>query len=228
MREKTFTLYDLKVLPLFFSASKAIALQRKLSKEVKIHKAPKKINYVAGFDLSYCKDRSIAVAALFKFPSLKFLEYVVVSGRVEIPYVPGLLAFREAPLIFKAFEKLSLKPELVVLDGHGLAHPRKFGIATHVGVALGISSIGVAKKLLYGTLKKVGDEELIIVDNEIVGFARIVGKSKLYVSIGNLITLNELRTIFNNLIKGHNLPEPTFVADKISKEMRVKYCVSKA
>lgn len=188
---------------------------------------PKKINYVAGFDLAYCKGKGIAVATLFKFPSLKFLEYVVVSGKVNIPYVPGLLAFREAPLIFKVFEKLSLKPELVILDGHGLAHPRKFGIATHVGVALNVSSIGVAKKLLYGTLRKVGDEELIIVDNEVVGFTKVVRKSRLYISIGNLISLEELKNIFNSLMKGHNLPEPTYIADKISKEMRAKYCVSK-
>jgi len=212
------------VLKLTFNPSKASYLQKKLVQMVELGKDPPRIDYVAGFDLAYCRGKGIAVATLFKYPSLKLMEYVVVVGEVKVPYIPGLLAFRESPLIFKAFEKLSIKPDLLVLDGHGLAHPRKFGIATHVGVALNRSSIGVAKKMLYGELRKVEGVEYIVVDGKYVGFTKEVGRGKLYVSIGNKITLPKVMEVFNKLMRGHNLPEPTYIADRISKEMRAKYC----
>lgn len=178
------------------------------------------VRYVAGLDVSYAGNSGLAVAALLSYPQLDLIEYVVVKGEVRIPYIPGLLAFREAPLLIKACESLMIKPDLLVVDGHGVTHPRKFGIASHIGVVLNIASIGVAKNLLYGKIVDSDTENFIVVEDLIGGFVVSRGRKRLYFSIGHKVNLNNLRTLSKTLFRNHDLPEPIYYADMISKQVR--------
>lgn len=178
------------------------------------------VRYVAGLDVSYRGSSGLAVAALLSYPQLDLIEYVVVKGEVGIPYIPGLLAFREAPLLIKACELLSTKPDLLVVDGHGVTHPRRFGIASHIGVVLDTASIGVAKSLLYGKIVDSGSENLVLVGDFIGGFVVSRGRKHLYFSIGHKVSLDNLRTLSKTLFRNHDLPEPTYYADMISKQVR--------
>jgi deoxyribonuclease V len=204
-----------------FDVGRAKELQEVLANRVDKTYEIGSINNVVGLDVAYVKDVGIAVAALLNYPQLQLKEYVVVEGVVEIPYVPGLLAFREAPLMIKAYEKLGHDADLVVVDGHGITHPRKFGIASHIGLVLDVTSIGVAKNLLYGDVVKHADGiEYIVVDGEVCGLVyRWLGKNT-YVSIGHRISMKSLMKLIPNLYKNHYLPEPTYIADTISKKFR--------
>lgn len=163
----------------------------------------------------------IAVAVLLDFPNLNLKEYAVVNGVIDIPYIPGLLAFREAPLMIKAYERLRCEADLIVVDGHGVTHPREFGVASHVGLILNRPTIGVAKGLLYGDIVKGDDEvEYIIVNNKVGGLVYPHQGKKLYISIGHKISIKSLKAITPKLFKSHFLPEPTYIADAISKNFR--------
>ncbi|MEM1707794.1 MAG: endonuclease V [Sulfolobales archaeon] len=204
-----------------FDTEVAKRLQQKLSSNLVISEIDlSRVKYVAGLDVSYSRDRGIAVVALLNYPHLELVEYVVVGGEVRVPYIPGLLAFREAPLLIKACELLDYEPDLLVVDGHGVTHPRKFGIASHVGVVLDKPSVGVAKSLLYGRVESLGGEKLIVVGDLVGGLVLNRGKKELYISIGHKVNLNNLRILSKTLFKQHELPEPTYLADKISKEVR--------
>lgn len=204
-----------------FDVEIAKRLQQKLSSSVVISGADlSKVRYVAGLDVSYYKGRGIAVATLLTYPHLDLVEYVVVEGEVGVPYIPGLLAFREAPLLIKACELLDRKPDLLAVDGHGVTHPRRFGIASHIGVVLDKPSVGIAKSLLYGRVESLGGERLVFVDGFVGGLVVSRGKKELYFSIGHRVDLNNLRLLSRTLFKQHDLPEPTYIADRISKEVR--------
>ena len=183
---------------------------------------PSNIRTVVGLDVSYVKSLGIAVAAALSFPDMRLKEYVVVKGEVNIPYVPGLLAFREAPLLIKAYEKLGADADLLVVDGHGITHPRRFGIASHIGVVLDLPSIGAAKKILRGSVVRRDGREYLEVYGEIGALVVRVGKKTVYLSIGHKVSLNYIESIESKLFKGHHLPEPTYVADYITKKERVK------
>ena len=200
---------------------KAKRLQLALSSYVTIERLDtSSLRYVVGLDVSYVKDRGVAVAALLRYPQLELVEYVAVAGEVGVPYIPGLLAFREAPLLLKACESLSVTPDLLVVDGHGLTHPRRFGIASHVGVVLDRPSIGVAKRVLYGRIVESGPERLIMVGDLAGGIVVTRGRRELYFSIGHRVDLDSLRALSRTLFKNHDLPEPTYQADRISREVR--------
>lgn len=207
-----------------FKASKAIALQRKLSSLVDLRSSIniEAIKIVVGLDVSYVSGLGLAVATALSFPGLELIKYVVVKGPVYIPYVPGLLAFREAPLLFKAYEVLKKTvgrdADLILVDGHGITHPRRFGIASHIGVILGIPTIGAAKRILTGEVRRVGSNEYIFINN--IPSALVVnrGKKQVYLSIGHKISLETIEEIAPKLFKdNHYLPEPTYIADLISK-----------
>ncbi len=172
-------------------------------------------------DISYSKDVGVAVAVFMDFPQLNLKEYAVVKGVVEVPYIPGLLAFREAPLMIKAYRKLNREADLIVVDGHGVTHPREFGIASHVGLILDRPTVGVAKNLLYGTIVKSSDStEYIVVNNNVGGVVYRHLNKELYVSIGHKVSINSLKEVVPYLFKSHYLPEPTYIADMLSKKFR--------
>lgn len=206
-----------------FNVQKAVALQKFLSSLVRKEGRIDRLKSIVGLDVAYVGDTGVAVAALLEYPSLTLKEYVVVRGYVPIPYIPGLLAFREAPLLIKAYEKLGIDADLVVVDGHGITHPRKFGIASHIGVVLDVPSIGAAKKILVGGVIEVhGRKYLTTIDNELGAIVVERGKKKVYLSIGHKISLEEVEKLIPKIFKTHDLPEPTYIADLITKKERRK------
>ena len=178
------------------------------------------IRYVVGLDAGYRGERGVAVAALLDYPGLDLVEYAVVEGEVRVPYVPGLLAFREAPLMLRAYEHLSREPDLVVVDGHGVTHPRGFGIASHIGVVLDKPSVGVAKSLLYGRVEPLGGERVVLVGGVAGGLVVSRGEREVYFSVGHRVSFEDLRVLSRTLFKHHWLPEPVYQADRISKEVK--------
>ena len=206
-----------------FDVQRAIALQKFLSSLVKKEGKVDKLKNIVGLDVAYVGSTGVAVAALLEYPSLTLREYVVIRGYVPIPYIPGLLAFREAPLLIKAYEKLGSSADLVIVDGHGITHPRKFGIASHIGVVLDVPSIGAAKKILTGSIVEVnGRKYLTTVDNELGAVVVERGRRKVYLSIGHKISLEEIERLIPKMFKNHDLPEPTYIADLITKRERRK------
>lgn len=204
-----------------FSARKAFALQRTLAKKVAWEGNIENLRWVVGLDLAYVRDTGIATAALLKYPELTPVKYSVVIGRVTIPYVPGLLAFREAPLMFVAYKKLGIKADLIIVDGHGVTHPRGLGIASHIGVVLDVPSIGAAKKRLTGQEITENGKTYIVINNRKAALVLHTSPRKtIYLSIGHKVGIDEIERLAPTFFKGHQLPEPTYVADKITKEVR--------
>jgi deoxyribonuclease V len=130
----------------------AIALQQRLRSRVVRSGQLRKVRAVAGTDVGFERGGATARAAVavLSFPGLELMDYAIVRRPVRFPYVPGLLSFREIPVLLAALDRLQVKPDLILCDGHGLAHPRRFGIACHLGVLRGIPAIGVAKSRLVG------------------------------------------------------------------------------
>ena len=208
-----------------FDVFKAKELQIYLSKKVLLKDNYSVINKIACVDASYSKDTVFAIAALFDYPSSRMLKYVVVKDIVNIPYVPGLLAFREAPFYIKALKRLGLNNiDLILVDGHGIAHPRRLGIAAHIGVVLSKPTIGIAKKKLYGEIRTINNKKYIIdpITNEKLGIVLSIRRRDIFISPGNMISIESAYNIVKKLIKGHSLPEPLYVTDKLTKAIKFK------
>ncbi len=209
----------------------AASLQQKLAEKVKIKKLDlEKIRIVAGVDVSYSRTSKKLYAAVvaLSFPELKILEKRGYAGRVSFPYLPGLLFFREGESLVKALQSLNIEPDILMVDGHGLTHPRGFGIACHLGVIFGKPSVGVAKKPLSGEFalpsEKPGSWSPIIKEGEKIGLVlRTRPQSKpVYVSPGHLINLESAYRLAWQTTRGHRLPEPIRLAHLYSNEMRLK------
>jgi len=194
--------------------------QKKLSKEVKLKEDFDKINFIAGNCCLYTFDRIIAGIVVCDFKTMKVVDRAYVVGKVEFPYIPGFLAYREAPFIIKAYEKLKQKPDLMLVAGNGVLHPRKFGLASHLGIALDLATIGVAKALLCGTVR----EDSIYLDKDVVGkLLKTKEFSKpIYVSVGHKISLSKALEIVKKCLKGHKLPEPLHLTHKFCVKIRNK------
>ncbi len=175
---------------------------------------------VAGIDVSvnrWTKTGRAAVVVL-DYPAMTVAEVSAVSGDITFPYVPGLLTFREAPLVLAAWEKLGTAPDAVLVDGQGIAHPRRIGLAAHLGLCLGVPTVGCAKSRLIGEHGEPGIEAGSTADlrdgNEVIG--RVVrtrdGVKPLYVSIGHLIGLDAAVQLVLACCRGYRLPEPTRLA----------------
>ena len=131
----------------------ARSLQQRLAGRVIRSKAGKKPQTIGGIDVSVSRFSKLGRAAvvILSYPSLQLLEVATAEAEIDFPYIPGLLSFREAPLVIKAFNMLGRKPDMIMVDGQGIAHPRRLGIASHLGLFLDVASIGCAKSRLIGT-----------------------------------------------------------------------------
>lgn len=206
--------------PEYFSISIARSAQRYIASlviEEDLFEYPPKT--VGGADLSYHDGYAYASIAVLDFQGMNTLEYVTCKCDVSFPYIPTLLAFREAGPIIECFENLKLKPDILIIDGQGRLHPYRCGLACHVGVALDIPCIGVAKKKLCGTVSSEGGERFrYVVDRgEVIGaevYSKL-GVKPIYVSVGHKITLNTAIKIVLDCCRGHRLPEPIRVAHSI-------------
>ncbi|MEM4487957.1 MAG: endonuclease V, partial [Desulfurococcaceae archaeon] len=176
------------------------------------------VRYVAAFDSSYRGDIQYAAVVVYDLKNASVVEKSFSLAKVSVPYIPGLLAFREVPGYVRAYSKLRVTPDVIMVDGHGLAHPRAFGIATHLGLALSKPSIGVAKNYLYGEIVEEGSRRLIKAHARVVGEVIEHRKSKLYVSIGCKIRLESAAELTRRtLAEGKRLPLPLSLADEYSK-----------
>jgi len=218
------------------SVEKLIDVQKKIAERALDTIRPLKVvpKRVAGLDAAYSRTYGgVAVAVLVDFGSKRLINYSVAVGEPRLEYIPGLLAFREAPLLYTALQSLEHDFDLVVVDGHGISHPRKAGIATHIGLALGKPSIGVAKKRLYGNEVRVKETSQCIeypctigylVDENGYRLAYLVipnkkSRAPVYISPGAGIDLNSALRVATEMMPGTKLPLPTHYADRISKHI---------
>lgn len=207
------------------SVAEAVELQKQLAFEVERYdRITKPIKYVAGIDLGYeeATNTSRAVVVVLSFPELELQEKAEAILPIQFPYVPGLLSFRETPVAIVALEKLTLTPDLILCDGQGIAHPRRFGIACHIGVLADVPTIGAAKSILVGKFEnlaeKRGSTAPLIHKNEEVGVALRTrdGVQPLYVSVGHRISLPTAVDYVLQCAPKYRLPETTRLADKLA------------
>lgn len=205
--------------------SEAVELQKQLSYEViTTDDFEKPIKTVAGIDLGYDLHTNIcrAAAVVLKFPELELIESSETFMPIQFPYVPGLLSFRETPAAIAVLEKLETLPDLILCDGQGLAHPRRFGIACHIGIITNLPTIGVAKSVLVGKFKTPGETRgstaPMIHRGEEVGVAlRTRNKVQpVYISIGHKISLETAIKYVLDCAPKYRLPETTRLADKMA------------
>jgi deoxyribonuclease V len=206
------------------SPREAAEQQRKLSALVVERNEFGQVRMVAGVDVGFEDDNTVsrAAAVLLNFPQLEPIEAAVVRQPVTFPYVPGLLAYRELPAVIEALAQLRSKPDLIIVDGHGRAHPRRFGIACHLGVILNCATIGCAKSILVGKAEtpgnNVGAWTPLIDKGETIGAAVRTrkGVAPVYVSIGNKIDLQTAIEIVRRCTTKYRLPETTRYAHKVA------------
>lgn len=206
----------------------ATKVQLELREKVRIQPIDYPINIIAGADISFNKFSPWVYAGivLMSFPELVPLGYSLVKKEVDFPYVPGYLAFREVPALLAAWELLPQKPDVLVVDGHGIAHPRRMGIAAHFGVVADTPALGCAKKVLCGSFEEPGITKgsfsPLIHKNEIIGAAlRTKDKVKpVFVSPGHRIDLQGAMSIINQCVGKYRLPEPTRRAHNTVNDFR--------
>jgi deoxyribonuclease V len=187
---------------------------------------------VAGVDAAYDErhDQQVAAAVVLDADDLNLIEYAIAREAVRFPYIPGLFAFRELPTILQALNKLNRMPDLIVCDGQGLAHPRRFGLACHLGVLCDIATIGCSKTPLTGEAKipgpNRGDRAPLADGDEIVGAVLRTQDSikPVYVSVGHRVSLNTACQWILRLASRYRLPQTTRRADQIVRRHILKRC----
>jgi deoxyribonuclease V len=211
----------------------AVQLQKELREQILIQPLGFTPHIIGGCDVSmnrFAKEGFAGFVTL-SYPELELLDHAVVKDTIPFPYVPGLLSFREIPMLLKAWEKLQQKPEVLVVDGIGIAHPRRLGIATHLGLTLDIPTIGCAKSVLTGVYEEppnVPGEYSYLRDsknpNEIIGAAlrTKVNVKPVFISPGHKINLEDSLTLITASICKHRLPEETRFAHNTVNEYRIR------
>lgn len=208
------------------TAREAIALQKTLTGAVVLKNTFERLETVAGVDVSYDlkTNTAKAVVVLMKMDALKPLQHVVAYAPVTFPYISGLLSFREIPVLLKALNMLKTKPDFLMVDGQGIAHPRRLGIAAHLGVLTDLPSLGVAKSRLTGLYDEPAHEKgstsPLTDKNQRIGtvLRSKDGCAPLFISPGHRMDGKTALALVLKALRKHRLPEPTRIADKISKE----------
>ena len=210
----------------------AIALQKQLAGRVLLENAlPESLNTVAGVDVSYKKWGRLfhAAVVVLDYQSLTVLETVTAKGACSFPYVPGLLSFRELPILLQAFTRLATVPDVILADAQGVAHPRRLGLACHLGLWLDLPTIGCAKSRLCGEHEEPGSEKgcwmPLLDDGEEIGrVVRTRARVKpLYISPGHKVGFDAALEIVLQCSRGYRLPEPTRQAHLLSNKLRAEY-----
>jgi deoxyribonuclease V len=212
--------------PWVTTIEEAKAVQLELRSQVIRENRFDRINYVAGVDVGFKDNYAItqAAVAILTFPDLQLVETAIALMPTTFPYIPGFLSFREIPAILKALEQTKITPDMILCDGQGIAHPRRFGLACHLGVILDVVTIGVAKSLFVGTHDELsslkGNWQPLIHKEETVG-AVVRSRSNvnpLYISIGHRISLTSAIEYTLKCTTKYRLPETTRWADKLSRK----------
>jgi deoxyribonuclease V len=202
------------------TVTEAREIQASLAPRVVSRGWPGNVQLVAGADVSGADTASAAraVVVILQYPEMNVVEVASVEEKIKFPYVPGLLSFREIPLLVKAFDTLRYRPDLVIADGQGRAHPRRFGLASHLGLLLDLPTIGCAKSRLCGEHVPVGETAGSCVDltddRQVIGcVVRTKNWTKpVYVSVGNKIGLAGAVDWVLRCCRGYRIPEPTRLA----------------
>lgn len=210
--------------PLTQSLEEAQVIQQQLKHQVIIKDRLEEIKYVAGVDVGFEENYTItkAAVAILNYPQLELVESQTAYLPTTFPYIPGFLSFREIPAILKALEKLQIIPNLILCDGQGIAHPRRLGIACHLGVLIDVPTIGVAKSLFIGKHEEVSGEKgswQPLMDHEEIIGAVLRSRTKvkpIYVSIGHRISLPTALHYVMGCLTKYRLPETTRWADKLA------------
>jgi deoxyribonuclease V len=206
------------------SIDQAREIQRNLANKV-LHTRCTPPHLIAGLDVSVNRSNdATAAAVVLSYPELNVLETETTKGKTGFPYIPGLLSFREIPLTLKVCEKLSLTPDIVIVDGQGIAHPRRMGLAAHLGLFLNVPTIGCAKSHLYGDFQEPGYSSgsynnITDENKDIIGAVLRTkdGVRPLFISVGHKIDLSSAIFWVLQCCRGHRLPEPTRMAHLASR-----------
>ncbi|MDZ8051010.1 MAG: deoxyribonuclease V [Aulosira sp. ZfuVER01] len=203
----------------------AIAIQEKLRDRIITEdRFPEPVQYVAGVDMGFEVDGTIsrAAVAVLSFPDLQVVETTLARRPTTFPYIPGFLSFREIPAVLDALEKVKIMPNLILCDGQGIAHPRRLGIASHLGLLIDLPTIGVAKSLLIGKYEEVpetkGSWQPLIHKGETIGavLRTRTGVKPLYISSGHRVSLPTAIDYVMRCTTKYRLPETTRIADKLA------------
>jgi len=192
--------------------------QLKLAKKVITKDKFKRIRLIGGCDCAFVKDKVIS-AIIICDKDMDIIEKKYSISKIKFPYIPGFLSYREVPSLIMTYKKIKNKPDILICDCNGILHPRRLGAASHLGVLLNKTTIGVAKSLLLGKIKN----NYIYVNNEKRGF-RLKNKNfkAVYISPGHKILLRTSIKIIKKLFKEHRLPEPLYLAHKYANEVKCK------
>ncbi len=221
-----------KLNPWRVSVTEAADIQRELRS--RIQPAPinlDKVSYVAGADVSFSRgsDEIFAAVVILRYPDLTVVEEKTAMTLATFPYIPGFLTFREGPALVEAFKKIETVPDVVIFDGQGIAHPRRFGIASHMGVLLDLPSVGCAKTVLVGKYSDPGEARgsisPLVKDGDEIGVALRTRTrvSPVFVSIGHKIDLaGAIKTVLSCAPR-YRLPEPVRMAHNLSNKARTEH-----
>ena len=206
------------------TVEEATIIQQQLQPEVITEDELGDIKYVAGVDVGFEEDGTVsrAAVAVLSFPELHRQEKAIAKCPTTFPYIPGFLSFREIPAVIEALEKINITPDLILCDGQGIAHPRRFGLASHLGVLIDIPTIGVAKSLFIGKYEELptekGSWQPLLEKGEVIGavLRSSTNVKPLYVSIGHRISLPTAIDYVLRCTPKYRLPETTRWADNLA------------
>jgi len=215
------------------SYEEAVSIQNNLKKQLILHDGVKTepAHIIAGADISYGRNSDLFFAAVvvLSYPDMEPIEEAHAIEKVSFPYIPGLLSFREGPVLLKAFENLQRTPDIVMFDGQGIAHPRGVGLAAHLGLFLDIPAIGCAKSRLCGEHREPGplpgNHEDLLYQGQVIG-AVLRTKARVrpvFVSPGHRISLERSREVTLECCRGYRLPEPVRQAHLAVNRLRISY-----
>lgn len=212
--------------------SRAKEIQEKLRSRISLESSldMKGIHWIGGADVSYTKGDEILYGAVvvLSFPDLSVVEETWASGRVSFPYIPGFLSFREVPILLKAFSLLQQRPDAVIFDGQGIAHPRGLGLASHAALFLSLPSVGCAKSRLVGEYRPVagkkGSYSWLAYREQRVGTVVRTREnvSPVYVSPGHRISISGAKNLVLLTCRGYRLPEPIRLAHQLVNRVRIE------
>lgn len=210
------------------SPKEAVALQRELNQQVVVKPLPTRFAVLGAADTAYLQNSRQLVAALvtFQWPDLQLSESVHAVCTIRFPYIPGLLSFREVPGLLEAYRKLRRPPDVILCDGQGLAHPRKLGLASHLGLCLDTPTVGCAKKRLCGEHSPLelrrGLYTALHFNDETLGYVYCSrdGVKPIYISPGHLADLESSRELIGRCLGRYRLPEPIRHAHQLATRLR--------
>jgi deoxyribonuclease V len=207
------------------SIDEAIRIQETLRERIILKKTFSELRHIGGGDVGYSKNKNLLLGAIavFSFPEMEMFDSATACGKISFPYIPGFLSFREGPILIKAFKQLKIKPDLMIFEGQGIAHPREFGLASHLGLWLDLPSIGCTKTPLLdscvppGTSK--GNYNSILKEGKEVGAVLRTreGVKPLFISPGHRIDLPAAIQIILSTCPEFRMPEPLRKAHQLTR-----------